>query len=320
MSRPDARCLPLLAVLATLAQAALAQQPAAEPAALSRAAAADLAAIISAGPGPDARPDRIEAALDTLFAELGKSSPDMAQRLPAALAQGAHLARNAERPATRQVMSDLAREMVAEAVRLAGMDAGTEPITRIWADADPVVRAEGPLVMTVSDVTAFQKVMDRAGYKGALSAEAFWDSKSDLPGDRVLPARLGAWAAGAEAAWDELDAGQRRRVAEVLDEPSIPPTEVIEAVTGSSDMIGWLAAVDLALGESDRAASPELVAFLDGGAFAGPLAPLLGAGAPAPMAVPGGSAADQLSRLNNWSASTGEMSSWDSYRAMTQGW
>ena len=33
-----------------------------------------------------------------------------------------------------------------------------------------------------------------------------------------------------------------------------------------------------------------------------------------------GEAADQLMRLNNWSAMTGEMHSWDAYRYMTQGY
>lgn len=309
--------------------------------ALAAQAGAAIARLIGpAGPNPDQAPAgargagaapsvdsgeaRLGQALAVLFDRLARARPDMIPAMPRAIAQGARLALTAEHPATRAMMEDFTREAVAEAVQIAGMDARTHPVLASWNQADPVLRRDGALELTARDEAAFARLAGRAGYGPTLKPEAFWDAKAEASQDRVQPARMNAWAAGAEAAWDRLDPGQRRLAASVLDVEAMPPASLIRAVTGTDDLPGWLGGIAIPLTKAEAAANPELARFLRKGAFAGPLAELLAARSMAGsvgQGAPGfAGGATQLQRLNNWSAMTGEMHSWESYRYSTQGW
>lgn len=306
------------------AQAGVAAPPAvsaeAAPGELTAAAANDLAALI----GPEAPPpEQIRAGLDAIFARFAAERPKLAKAMPAALAQAAHLARTAEHPATRAAMGDLAREALEAAIVAAGMDPAADPVASAWAKADPGVREMDKLHLTRADDDAFRRIAAKAGYSGTFDVAGFWDESAPKQGNRMLPARMNAWAAGVEAAWPKLDPAERTRVVEVLDRKDVPSTKLLKKVIGTGDIVGWLTATDMTLTKAERAASPDLVGFMDKGAFAGPLAPTLVARAAASRGGGGvgiGGAATQLMRLNNWSAMTGEMSSWESYRYMTQGY
>lgn len=306
-----------------LAQAGFAAAPDAGTQTLSAAAVADLAALI----GPEAPPpDQMQSDLDAVFARFAAQRPKLARTMPATLAQAAHLARTAEHPATRAAMADLTREALDAAIAAAGLDLAADPVAAAWARSDPDLRDMDKLRMTRADADAFDRIAAKAGYRGTFDVAGFWDSAGKKQGNRMLPARMNAWAAGVEAAWPDLSAAERKRVVEVLDRKDVPSTKLLKKVIGTGEVVGWLTATDMRLTKAERAASPDLVAFMDKGAFAGPLAPTLVARAVA--ASRGGSgggggmgaAATQLMRLNNWSAMTGEMTSWESYRYMTQGY
>ncbi|WP_157115348.1 hypothetical protein [Paracoccus contaminans] len=275
-------------------------------------------------PSPQGGETRLGQVMAVLFDRLAATRPDMVPAMPRAIAQGARLALSAEHPATRAMMEDFTREAVAEAIQIAGMDASTHPVLASWDQADPVLRRDGALELTARDEAAFARLAKRAGYRPTLKPAAFWDATEEASQDRVQPARMNAWAAGAEAAWDRLNPSQRRLAASVLDVEAMPPAALIRAVTGTEDLPGWLGGIAIPLTKAEAAANPELARFLRKGAFAGPLAELLTARSMAGSAAPGApgltGGATQLQRLNNWSAMTGEMHSWESYRYSTQGW
>lgn len=262
------------------------------------------------------------AALDRALADKDANL----QPLPAALAQGAALARRAEHPASRAVFADLTRDMLATAVRESGPAAPAAPLLAAWDRRDPGVADLVPgQSLTQGDLDAGQRLAALMPEQKGISVRTFWDSQADEPVNRVLPTRMDAWTAGTVAAWDKLDPAQRWLAVGVLDNAEVPPAELLQAVIGTSDVLGWLGAVDVPMTDQERAASPELLAYMQAGAFAGPVGPPLEARAAA-IAAQGiagdvaGDMANQMMRLNNWSAMTGETHSWDAYRYSTQGY
>ncbi|MFI0397141.1 hypothetical protein [Paracoccus jiaweipingae] len=252
--------------------------------------------------------------------------PDLQTRLPAAIAQGAGLASGAERPASRALAHDLLRDMLWTLADMAG-DGPQEPLVAAWQQADPM-RAE--LVpgsgLAESDVAGYVRLKKLAGQPadpGPLMA--YWAAQADKPVNRVLPTRLAAWAEGVTAAWDRLTPAERDLATGVVENDAPPPAALVRKITGSPEMMFWIAAVDLPVSAAERQASPDLLKFTASGVFAGPMLEPLAAlmaqgnnGAAGMAAL--GAATNQLMRLNNWSAMTGEMHSWESYRYMTQGY
>ena len=107
----------------------------------------------------------------------------------------------------------------------------------------------------------------------------------------------------------DMTEDERRIAAGILESSEVPAPEVMRKVTGTSDFLHWIAAVDVPMSEAEREASPELLKLLDMAAFAGalrqPLVEIADAqGAAGAMAANG--AAVQMMRLNNWSAWTGD--------------
>lgn len=286
---------------------------------LTGAAASDLATLI--GPAAPSH-DEIQAALDTMFEKLAVTRPDLTTKMPKTLRQAAHLAVSAEHPATRAAMNDLTREVLDEALGESGMDASADPTVAAWERADPCLRDSDKLHLTRSDEAAFARIAEKAGYESKFSPASFWDESEEVRGNRVLPARMNAWVAGLEAAWPKLSEAERTRAVEILDREDIPSSKLLTKVIGTGDVIGWLGGTRIKFSEAEEAASPELVSFMKDGAFAGPLYETLLARAAGGVQGGGGmgASATQLMRLNNWSAMTGEMSSWESYRYMTQGY
>ncbi|MBC7163284.1 MAG: hypothetical protein H5U26_14435 [Immundisolibacter sp.] len=283
-------------------------------------------------PASGADPAAIEADMARLIAGYA-AEPLLAEKAPPAFVQAARLAREAASPASRGVMYDLARDILLTAQILSGKDPDDFAPLRLWAQADPFRAALVPgLGLADSDIAGFERMraLDAQAGLGVLGNEPAagqvaraWDAQADQPVNRVLPTRLQAWADGVEAAWPRLDAEERAQVLGALTNPRIPPAALLEKVIGTRDVIGWLAAIDVPLTPAEREASPELVHFMQMGAFAGPLkAPLMEIAllrAAQGAAAGAGAAADQLMRLNNWGAMTGEMHSWESYRHMTEG-
>lgn len=322
-SRPAIRLALTLAVATLPASAGLAASGGGAPtlsAATLEALTDDLLALTDGAEAPGRAAARAElAALD---AALGGMDPTL-QPLPAALAQGAALARRAAHPASRAVFADLTRDMLATALRETGAeDAG---LLAAWTRRDPMLAELVPgQGLSADDLEAGRRLAALDPETGRVTVQAFWDAQADEPVNRVLPTRMDAWTAGVLAAWDRLDPAARGLAVGVLDHSAVPPPALLEAVIGTADVLGWLGAVDVPLTPAERAASPELVAYMQAGAFAGPVRPLLEALAEAMVAAGAGAgageAADQLMRLNTWSAMTGEMHSWDAYRYMTQGY
>lgn len=320
----DAACAAMLLAAAPVC----AQTPvtAAEPdvAGAARAAADDLAALLSdRGRFPEAA--GVDAAafrtsIEAAIARLAEAHPELTPALPQTLAQAAHLALTAEHPASRATMVDMTRDVLGAVVDLGGTDPAAEAVTAAWALADPVVQSAEQQQLTAADVAGFDRLQQRAGHAGTISAQEFWTRNAGDGAMLMFPARLNAWAAGVEAAWTGLDADQQLRAARVLEVEAVPDPALLEPVIGTADMIGWLAGTDVPLTPAEQAGAPDLLRFMQSGAFAGALAPALAARAMAgaAMATPS-PAAGQLMRLNNWSAMTGESSSWESYRYMTQG-
>lgn len=277
-------------------------------------------------PGFGVDPAVIEADMARLIAGYA-AEPLLAEKAPPAFVQAARLAREATIPASRGVMYDLARDILLTAQILSGKGPDDFAPLRLWAQADPFRAALGPgLGLADSDIAGFErmKALDAQAGLGALGDEPAarqvaraWDAQAAQPVNRVLPTRLQAWADGVEAAWPHLDAKERALVLGALTRPEMPAATVLEKVIGTHDVIGWLAAVNVPLTPAEREASPELVHFMQMGAFAGPLkAPLMEI---ARLRAAQGAAASQLMRLNNWGVMTGEMHSWESYRYMTEG-
>lgn len=277
-------------------------------------------------------PAAIEADMARLIASYG-AEPLLAEKAPAAFVQAARLAHGAASPASRGVMYDLARDILLTAQILSGEGPDDFAPLRLWAQADPFRATLVPgLGLADSDIAGFARMqaLDAQAGSGVLPDDPAagqvaraWDAQADQPANRVLPTRLQAWADGVEAAWPRLDAGERAQVLGVLTRAEIPPATVLEKVIGTRDVVGWLAAVEVPLTPSERKASPELVHFMQMGAFAGPLkAPLMEIArlrAARGTAGGAGAAAGQLMRLNNWGVMTGEMHSWESFRYMTEG-
>lgn len=284
-----------------------------------------LVALIGAQ-GGRVDPAEAGAEIGTLFAN-AEAAGGAAARLPEALSQATRLAVSARNPATREVAGDLSRDILVTLAKQA-QTVDSSPLVAAWDKADPMLRERVRGVgMAESDVAAFQRLKARRPAVAKADPVAFWD-RQDSEVNRILPTRLSAWEAGAAAAWDGLSEAERDVVAGVLDSPDVPSDAILKKVIGTKDIMGWLAVVNLPMTDAEKKASPDLVAFMESTAFAGPLQKLVKdmlaavAMANAGPAMGGGMDAVTLQyfRLNNWSAQTNEMSSWESYRYMTQGY
>lgn len=314
-----------------------------------KAALATVLAAICAGPGlaGDDPAGQVAQALVPVYRQIGAAydpvaaenqirdmidalgdRPDLQARLPAAIEQGAHLVISAEYMATRAMVYDLLRDMVWTLADHSVGDADAAPLVVAWSQADPIRLPFQPGTgLAESDISAYARLRALGG-KDTDPAPliAYWQEQADHPINRILPSHLSAWVDGLEAVWGDLTDAERAIAVAIADEETedLPTAGVVRKVTHSDDFIMWLAAIDLPLTDAERKASPDLLHYANAGAFAGPLLkPLteiaaLGSGSVGGNPLAG--ATNQLMRLNNWSAMTGEMHSWESYRYMTQGY
>lgn len=261
----------------------------------------------------------VEAALAGQIAAAAEAEDE--GRIPRALGQAATLAVSAGHPATRALTRDLTFEILAAA----GAD---DPIVAAWQKADPMLGQIGTgLGMAQSDIDALAALRTLAGVDGdaAADATATWQALSDKPMELILPARLNAWAAGAEAAWPDLTEAERAAALDILAPEALPSPELAEKVTGSAQMIWWLAGMDLVLTEAEAEASPDLIDLTKDGAFAGPLGPPIADMLVAERAIadaydPNGTIA-KLRRLNDYaSRNGGQMFTYEAQRYMEHGY
>lgn len=278
-------------------------------------------------------PDVVETDMQRLIAAF-QQEPLLAEKGPPAFVQAVELAQHGSIPATRGAMYDLSRDILMTAATMSGDPIDSFIPLEVWNDADPFhADLTLGLGLAASDIAAMDRLKALGAQSGsqvipAASSEQLvmevWHRQEDEPVNNVLPTRLQAWADGVEAAWPNLNDKEREAALGALFQPEIPPQSVLTKVLGTKDVVHWLAAVDLPMSESERQESDELVHFMEMGAFAGPLKqPLIEIAqmrAAQGSAAGLGAAATQLMRLNNWSAMTGEMHSWESYRYMTQGY
>ena len=279
-----------------------------------------------AGPKEQITPDMqrlIEAFAD---------DPLLAEKAPEAFIQAAELARTAENPATRGVAYDLARVVLETAAKHSDAPPGDFAPLAAWQKIDPTLADTTDLILARSDAEAMGRL---AALDPELAAQIlpespedlaldYWEEQDASPTNRVLPSRLNAWVAGVEGAWPDLSPDERKQAMSILTQDQAPSDAVLQKVIGTRDVIFWLASMDVPMTDSERAGSPELVHFIDMGAFAGPLrAPIesmiLSADAPGAAAI-NAETENQLMRLNNWSASEQEMHSWKAYRYSTEGY
>ncbi|AGT08887.1 hypothetical protein JCM7686_1786 [Paracoccus aminophilus JCM 7686] len=281
---------------------------------------------------PQSERAAVEDGMRRLIASYGPV-PALAENAPAAFVQAARLAREAETPATRGVMYDLARDILLTGPMLSGAPAPDVAPLADWARRDPV-RAElvPGLVLAESDVAGLARLQQLEAQAGlavlpkrpaAEIMRAAWEAQADQPLNRLLPTRFQAWAAGVEAAWPRLDRDEREAALAILLRPEVPPPALFQKVIGTEDILLWLGGIDVPLSDAERAASPELISFMEDGAFANALRRPLIALRLAQAEAEGGPgltpATEALMRLNAWSAASGEMHSWDAHRALTQG-
>ncbi|RMC34932.1 hypothetical protein [Paracoccus alkanivorans] len=277
--------------------------------------------------------DAVGADMRRLIAAFGQE-PLLAEKGPPAFVQAVELAQHGSVSATRGAMYDLARDILLTAAKMSGQPADSFIPLDIWSDVDPFhAELTLGLGLAASDIAAMDKLKALEAQSGlqvipaAPSEELVmkaWRQQEDEPVNNVLPTRLQAWADGVEAAWPELNDGEREAALGALFRSEVPSQSLLRKVLGTEDIVHWLAGVDLPMSETERQQSRELVHFMEMGAFAGPLKqPLIEIAqmrAAQGSAAGLGAAATQLMRLNNWSAMTGEMHSWESYRYMTQGY
>lgn len=268
--------------------------------------------------------ETVRTELDAMFkvADAGANGPN---DLPEGLMQAARLAIAADNPASRGVALDCTRDiLVALTIEAKAEHSKT---LAAWNAADPMIRERVPgQGMAQSDIDAFERLKARMPGVAHADAVEFWDTQ-DKEVNRMFPTKLAAWEAGVAEVWDELDDSERRIVVGVLDNKEVPPKALIKKVTGADDILAWIAVVNLPLTKDERKASPDLVDFAEYTAFAGPLQKRFQEIILAAARNGGGGGGGGMNemfwqqyRLNNWSAMTGEMYSWDSYRYMTQGY
>ncbi|MDO5621581.1 MAG: hypothetical protein Q4G24_08945 [Paracoccus sp. (in: a-proteobacteria)] len=251
--------------------------------------------------------------------------PKVQQRLPAAIEQSARLMMDGAYGATRGMNYDLLRDLIYTLAAESGA-AETSRLVTAWNEVDPFHYVLQPGTgLAASDLEAYSRLKARVGKPSdPQQLIAYWDSQEGNDVNRVLPTRMAAWVEGVEANWDQLSEAERIRAADLIEIDAMPPKSLVRKVTGTDSMVKWIAAVDVKLTKSEQPASPDLRHFTRNGAFAGPmykpLAEVIALSNQRRASAGAGAAANQLMRLNNWSAMTGEMHSWESYRYMTQGY
>jgi len=211
----------------------------------------------------------------SLVAELSRTSKNLESYAPL-ISSMAVLMREAKHPATRIVMDDMMRQLIANIV--------TNPersgVVSFADGANPMVR-EIYLGVGVSqrdlkaafalDALAQQNpkragdlTVDPARAKQVVARVMQSFSKSP-PGNQQFIARFDAWAEGVIAAWPRLSVADRRTASGVTASSTVPSPNLVQSVTGSRDLVLWLAGMDLAFTPQEKAAHPTLMTFLKAG-------------------------------------------------------
>lgn len=316
---------PSPAVFISVASLALAQPAFSAP---RDAAPQEMAAAFSAMLATDTGAE-IEGDMAQMVAAF-QQRPEIANLAPAAFTQAARLAISAAHPASRGVFYDIARNIAETGAAMSGENAPDMGVIALWNQQDPMIHQIAPGVgISMRDVAAFDALRDLARRDGVLDRpdkpreiiEAFWRSHQDRAADLMIPGFLTGWSEGAIAAWPGLTPGERAQAVHVIDAGEAPTRATYQKITGTAHVIMWLGSVEIAMSPAEREHSPELIELMDMAAFAGPLRqPIIDS---VQMQAIGGlgaqqTATEQLQRLNEWSAITGENGGWDAHRHMSQ--
>lgn len=259
------------------------------------------------------------------------------ERAPKAFVQAATLARDGSIPATRGVMYDLARTILVNGALLAERPQDDFAVLRLWNEADPM-RAEiyPGLGLAQSDIDALDRLreLDVSGGFNAMPAAdssaqlmlSTWEGMDD-DANKVFPTKLNAYVDGVAANWDQMSDAEQERAVSIFTATEVLSPKLTKKALGADNYAFWLGTVLVPMSDAEKEANPDIVYLSDNGVFAGPLEkPLteLIVAMRAKQSSGGGGdlsgAALQLFRLNNWSASEGEMHSWEAYRYSTQGY
>ena len=280
-----------------------------------------LAAVIWQGQPPDGAAqsltEGIIAEYPLLDAAITRGEPDyMEETYSAAL-----LARSATHPATRAAMYDVTRYILAHAVE----DAATNPMLAIWQEADPFIALQqlgvGLAESDIAAAVALEGAGDPPPGDTRARVIAAWEENAASPPNRFILTRIDAWKAGTLVALPHLSDAQRVQATGITWREEVPDRATTGAVTGTGDFIGWFSGVTLQLTEAERNAHPELTAFLQSGAAAGPMLDLLRQMLQNPASIP---TADydsymMMFRLNNYMIGGGSIDDWQAGGAMN-GW
>ena len=217
-------------------------------------------------------------------APMAERHPDWFALSAPLLADMAMLSRNADHAATRARLAETHRHLLQ---RMLGADshalslvAAPDPDTEIFEpmlamtekDLAAAVLLEAMRRDLPADAHTFAPDPSQARTIRAEIVATFPDHNS---GQQHFLSRLDAWAAGTLAVWKDLSPTERHIAASVVTQSQMPPARLLRQVIGSTDLLLWLAGMNLAFNENERAAYPELMAYLEAGYMAGSIDAIL---------------------------------------------
>ncbi len=207
------------------------------------------------------------------YAEL----PDQTDRVTMVIVPMAALSRRAEHPATRSLAADTTRQLFATALPAGRAGASVQLLDA----ADPMLQEFQPgLGLASSDVLAAMWLEaanaalpagppadfmpDAADFSTRQAALLTEFSEAPPPNQHFI-SRLDAWAAGVRHSWDTLTPDERDAATAVTLRRDVPGPDLVKKVTGGSEVVLWLGAIDIALSDAERTEYANVVAFFDAG-------------------------------------------------------
>lgn len=279
--------------------------------------------------GRDLTDDEASKLADETTAVFARDEAKLAEKLPI-IAETAMALRSTRNAAANGIFYDTLRQVLAET--FVQYD---EPFAlQLFVPKDKLVDAHGLGVgIAMSDIYA-------AAWLRALYEERFDHpskvelSQDDLkamiqelmseypkltpPNQQVL-SRMNAWAAGVESNWESFSPNERRQATMTSTEEDLPSANVVRKVTGSSDLIKWVAGMDIGISTDLAEKYPNMAKFHTEGRAGEAVLPLLvRLGQADSIAADWSSfqSLQMLQNLNNFYSNNGTMSGMDGTGAM----
>lgn len=142
------------------------------------------------------------------------------------------------------------------------------------------------------------------------------------PANQQVLTRMNAWAAGVETNWDKLGPDERVSATAMSTEVDIPTPDVVAKVTGTSDIVAWVAGTDLGIDDELAETYPAMTEFHRLGGTGEAVLPLMASQGKLDDLVADWStfqSQQMLQNLNNFYSHGGTMSGADGGGAMF-GW